>query len=161
MPSFLIPGLMPGHKRRSFPAPVVVVGQHRIPVQEVGDSLMIPPPAPLLGQINGEVDHRNGSSSWRHFLGEWHDQDRTVPGVEVESGGSVSQENVNDLHALADRIHRLLGAKAKYLHRLGQLGAILVRHLVAGIDVETSSLTDTFDRLVKTTRSRALTLRPA
>ena len=97
---------------------------------------MIPPPAPLLGQINGEVDNRNGSSSWRHFLGEWHDQDRTVPGVEVESGGSVSQENVSDLHALADRVHRLLGAKAKHLHRLGQLLAILVRHLVAGIDVE-------------------------
>ena len=58
----LVPGLVPGDERRSLPAPVVVVGQDRIPVQKVGDPLVIPPPAPLVGQVDREVDHHDGRS---------------------------------------------------------------------------------------------------
>ena len=55
-PRLLVPGLMPGDERRVLPASVVDVGEDRIPVQEVRDPLVLAPPAPLVGQVDREVD---------------------------------------------------------------------------------------------------------
>ena len=56
MPRLLMPGLMPGDERRPLPAPVVVVGEHRIPVQQIRDPAMVPPPPPVVGKLNLERD---------------------------------------------------------------------------------------------------------
>ena len=134
--SLLIPGLVPGNEGRPFPSLVVVMGQHRIPVEKVGDSLVVPPPAPFLGQLDREVDHRDGIPSRRYLPAERNDQDRAILGIELEPGGQISDEDPRNLHALAGRVQGLLGAEAEHLHRLGQLDPVLLRHLVARVHME-------------------------
>ncbi len=68
-PGVLVPGLVPGDERRVLPAPVVDVGEDRIPVQEVRHPLVLAPPAPLVGQLDSEVDLRRDRSAGRDRLG--------------------------------------------------------------------------------------------
>ncbi len=137
MPGLLVPGLVPGDERRALPALVVVMGQDRIPVQQVRDAAMIPPAAPLVGQLDREIEHRLGRLSRRQRRRQGDDHDR------VGSFGSNSKRAGRPATATAgisirrpSAVHRLLGTEPEHLQRLGQDEAVGIGHLVPRVNVE-------------------------
>ena len=136
MPRLLIPGLMPGDERGPLPAALVVMRQDRIPVQQIRDPAMVPPPPPVIGQLKREVDLDDDRLPRRHRVTERDDHHGVDGGVEREAGRPVPDPDLGDDHPVPLRVHRLLGAEPEHLQRLRQGHPVLVLHPVTWIDVE-------------------------
>ncbi len=97
---------------------------------------MVPPAAPVVGELDGEIDLGHDRFPRPDRARQGDDHDRVDLGVERERGPTAGHADLGHLHPSALRVHRLVGAEPQHLQRLRQDLLVLVGHLVARIDVE-------------------------
>ena len=136
MPRLLVPGLVPRDERGPLPAPVVVVGQHGIPVHQVGDAVVVPPAPPVVGQVERELDLGLDRPSRGHRPLQGDDHHRIDVRVEPERGRPPRHADLGDRHPPPPSVHRLVGAEPEHLQRPGEDRPVAVLHPIARIDVE-------------------------
>src|SRR5262249_37290099 len=125
----LVPGLVPGDERGPLPAAGVMMRQYRIPIEQVGDTVVMPPAAPVVRKVENEVGRGLDHLSRSYGALERDGHDCVEVRVERESGRLARDADRGGLQTPPLRVHRLVGTEPENPQRLGQYRLILVLDL--------------------------------